>query len=267
MTVSTPAKAPKAKALKAAGPASTAVAVRKPMNVVSIQAAIAAQTAGIAGRINASTGNKIRATQDKKFILPNGEKVAGPLELVVVDFQTVHNFYAGPFDKDNVAPPDCFAVGSDPKNLAPSANVPNKQADNCQVCPMNQWGSDGTGKACKNGRMLAVLPPDADDDTELWILQPSATAIKGFDGFVAGVARTMQTPPIGVIVKVGFDENVTFAKMEFSDPVPNPRINEMFGRQAEAKELFEAVRDVSGWKPIGAPVGKKAVAKQAGVRR
>ena len=81
------------------------------------------------------------------------------LELVVVDFVTTHNFYAGRFDKDNIVPPDCFAIGVDPKNMVPSPNAPNPQAKDCQSCPMNAWGSDGKGKACKNGRKLAVLPP------------------------------------------------------------------------------------------------------------
>lgn len=261
MSVATPVKPSKALAKTKPG---SAIAVKPALNMVSIQAAIAAQTVGISGRISAATGNKIRVTQDKKFILPDGNKTAGPLEVVIVDFVTVHNFYAGAFDKDNVAPPDCFAVGTDPKNLAPSDNAPNKQAKDCQVCPMNQWGSDGNGKACKNGRLLAVLPADATDDTPLWLLQPSPTAIKEFDAYVANVARTFQLPPIGVVTTIGFDDSVTYAKLSFSEPVPNPLINEMFARQEEAKELFFAARDVSGWKPIGAPTSSK---KTAGARR
>lgn len=254
--------------VKPTGKASTSVAVRPQLNVVNIQEQLKAQTAGIAARINPSTGNKIRATQDKKWILPDGTKTAGPLELVIVDFVTVHNFYEQGYDEDNIVPPGCFAVGTNPKDMYPSANAPNKQSDDCQSCPMNQWGSDGKGKACKNGRLLAVLPPDADADTPLWLLQPSATAIKGFDGFVASVARTFQMPPISVIATVDFNDAVTFAQMEFSDPKPNPAVNEMFARQEEAKELFNAVRDVSNWKPIGAPAAKGGAKKVAnGARR
>ena len=249
--------------------ASTSVALKKPnaANLVSIKDALKAQVALLSSRIAPPTGNKIRATQDKQFILPDGTKTPGPLSLVIVDFSTTHEFYETGFDKDNILPPGCFAIGSDPKKMFPSANVPNKQADDCQSCPMNQWGSNGKGKACGNGRLLAVLPPDSTADTPMWLLRLSATAIKEFDGYVAGVARSHQAMPIEVITTISFDPNQTYAKMVCSDPQPNINLAEHFGRQAEAKELFEAERDVSGWvdpnaKPAKGPAPKKASARR-----
>jgi hypothetical protein len=246
--------------------AKTAVAVRKPSagNIVSIQDALKAQVVDLANRVAPATGVKIRATQDKKFILPDGTTTPGPLKLVIVDFAAVNTFYEGPFNKDDVAPPACYAVGSDPRKMAPAANAPNKQASDCQSCPMNEWGSNGAGKACANGRLMAVLPPDADEDTPLWLLQASATAVKGFDGYVQGVARTFQSMPISVITEVAFDESVTYAKMLFSNPEPNPNVGEHFARQAEARELLFAERDVSGYKPV---VAKPANGKKVGARR
>lgn len=263
-TTATPTKpAAKSAALKKTPTsASTAVAVKKASggSIVSIQEALKAQVANLGNRIAPATGNKIRATQDKHFILPDGTETPGPLKLVIVDFAVVHNFYEGAFNKNEIVPPGCFAVGTDPKKMFPSANVPNKQADDCQSCPMNQWGSNGTGKACGNGRLLAVLPPDSNPDTPMWLLQPSATAIKGFDGYVAGIARTFQSMPVSVVTTVAFDENATYAKMVFSDPEPNGNLAEHFGRQEEAKELLFAERDVSGYVPIAKakPAGKGA---------
>jgi hypothetical protein len=243
----------------------TAVAVRKASagNIVSIQEALKAQVADLGNRVAPPSGIKIRATQDKKFILPDGTTTPGPLKLVIVDFAAVHNFYEGAYNKDDVGPPACFAVGTNPKKMVPAANVPNKQAVDCQVCPMNEYGSAGTGKACNNGRLMAVLPPDADANTPLWLLQASATAIKGFDSYVSEVARTFQSMPISVVTTVEFDENVTYAKMVFSDPEPNPNISEHFARQGEARELLFAERDVSGYQPVSKPGN----GKKAGVRR
>lgn len=263
MATATPTKPAKTAPLKkAATTASTSVALKNPSaaNIVSIQAALAAQVAGLANRVEPATGIKIRATQDKKFILPDGTTTPGPLELVIVDFATVHNFYEGAFNKDEIVPPGCFAVGTDPKKMFPSANVPNKQADDCQTCPMNQFGSNGKGKACSNGRLLAVMPPDADENTPIWLLQPSATAIKGFDSYVAGVARSHQSMPIQVVTTVSFDENETYAKMVFSDPKPNPGLAVHFGRQSEANELLFAEKGVSGYVPV---VGKTSAKKAA----
>lgn len=255
----------KASALNASTTATTSVAVIKKAStsVVSIQEAMKAQLAGLGNRIAPATGIKIRATQDKQFVLPDGRKTDEAIELVIVDFAVTHNFYEGAFDKDEVVPPGCFAVGTDPKKMFPSANVPNKQADDCQSCPNNQFGSKGKGKACGNGRLLAVLPPDADADTPIWLLQPSATAIKGFDGYVAGVARTFQVMPIGVVTTVAFNEAETFAQMTFGEPKPNPNIGDHFARQAEARELLFAERDVSGYVEFEKAPVRKGAAKVA----
>lgn len=246
------------------GTASTSVALKKASagNIVSIQEALKAQVANLANRIAPATGIKIRATQDKKFILPDGTTTPGPLELVIVDFAAVKNFYEGAFNKDEIVPPGCFSVSADPRKMFPSANVPNKQAADCQTCPMAQWGSDGKGKACGDGRLLAVLPPDADADTPIWLLQPSATALKGFDGYVAGIARSFQSMPVSVVTTVSFDDSVTYAKMLFSDPKPNPNIGEHYARSAEAKELLFAERDVSGYEPVAKPPARKGAARR-----
>lgn len=230
-----------------------AVAVRsKNTNIVSIQEALKKQAEGIGDRVGAASGIKIKATQDKHFILPDGTK-CDTLDVVILDFVATSNYYASEFDREDITPPDCFAVGIDPKKLVPSANVPNKQADSCSTCPMNEFGSRGKGKACKNGRLLAVLPPDAGPDTPIWLLQPSATALKGFDAYVTSVARTFQMPPISVVTTVSFDENSEYSKMVFGNPQPNKLLADMFARQAEATQLLNAERDVSGWKPMEQP--------------
>lgn len=263
MTTATPTKPRKSAALNKATSASTAVAVKKPANanIVSIKEALQAQAAAMGERIQPATGNKIRTTQDKKFILPDGQKTEGPLEVVILDFVTVHNFYEGAYNKDDIQPPGCFAIGTNPKAMVPSKNSPNKQAADCQSCPMNQWGSDGDGKACKNGRLLAVLPPDADEDTPIWLLSVSPTAIKGFDAYVASVARTFQMPPISVVTTVEFDDSVTYAKLQFGNPQPNEGLAAMYARQAEATELLQTEPDVSGYKGASAK-GNKRMARR-----
>ena len=225
----------------------TAVAVKKASagSIVSIQEQLKAQAAEMADRTAPASGNSIRVTQDKKFLLPDGTKVEGPLELVVVDFVSKNAFYEGAYDPKAIAPPACFAIGSNPLALVPSAKSPLPQSTDCAGCPNNQFGSSGDGKACKNSRAMAVLPPDGDADTPLWLLATSPTANKGFDGFVTSVARIFQVPPVGVIVDVDFDPNVTYAKLVFSNPRPNPNLAEHFARQEEARTMLAVEPDVS----------------------
>ena len=222
------------------------VALKKSASIVSIKEALALQVAGLAGRTAPPGGDAIQITQDKFFKLPDGTK-AQELQLVIVDFLAVNRFYEGAFDKDNISPPACFAFGESPTELVPSAKSPVKQSNACASCPMNQWGSDGKGKACKNGRILAVLPPDADDDTPIMVLNVSPTALKGFDGFVNSIARQFQLPPVGVVCTVTFDANETYAKLVFSDPQPNTMLAEHFARQGEARKRLLVEPDVSAY--------------------
>lgn len=236
----------------------TAVATTKATsgNIVSIKDALKAQAALMSGRTAPATGSSIRVTQDKQFLLPDGTKTPGPLELVIVDFTSKNMFYEGAYDPKNISPPACFSIGTDIKSMAPSKNSPAPQASDCSSCPMNQFGSAGDGKACKNCRVLAVLPPDADADTPLWILSTSPTANKGFDGYVGQVVRLFDMPPIGVVTTVSFDSSVTYAKLVFSDPKPNGNVAAHFTRMDEAKQMLAVEPDVSGFvskakKPAG----------------
>ena len=250
----------------------TAVAVKKASSgaVVNIMDALRAQAEANAARVEPGGGKSIRIGQDKSFTLPDGTKTREALQLVVVDFVSRNEYYEGAYNKDEITPPACFAIHPEPKQLAPSANSPDKQCDDCASCPMNQFGSapTGAGKACKNTRLLAVLPPDADDETEIWTLKVSPTAIKAFDGFVAGVNRAFQLPPVGVVVTVGFSDAKDYPSLEFTDPQPNNNVAVHFGRQEEAREMLLREPDVSafGAEKPAKPAARKVVARKAGAR-
>lgn len=244
----------------AAASASTTVAIVKKNAgaVVDIRAKLAAEIADMASRVGAPGGDAIKVTQDKKFEFPDGTKHNGPIKLVIVDFVSANSFYDGPYDKDNISPPACFSIGTNPTQLVPSENSPLKQSNGCAACPMNQFGSAGAGKACKNGRVLAVLPPGADADTPLWILKVSPTALKAYDAYVTGVARQFQLPPVGVITEVSFDDNVTYASLRFGNPEPNDNLEVCFARKEEAMARLMTEPDVSQFE--AAPPPKKAAA-------
>lgn len=250
----------------------TAVAVKKASsgNVVSIQEQLKAQAAALANRTQPSTGSQIKLTKDKKFQLPNGQKVEGPLELVVVDFVSRNKFYDRAFDSNNPIPPACYAIHAEPKQMAPSDSVPEKQSDDCTSCPLNQFKSaaNGKGKACKNSRYLAVLPPDATEDEELWFLEVSPTGLKSFDGFVNSTMRTFQMPPISVVVDVSFDENAEHQTLIFGNVRPNENLAVHYPRQKEAMDTLMQDIDTSSYQPMQAPPARQPVRKAvAGARR
>jgi hypothetical protein len=239
----------------------TAVAVKKAGAVMSpadIKARLEAMAAAQEGKTSPAGGNKIRITQDKQFVLPDGTKTDGPLELVIVDFTSRNEFYPGAFDKKNPVPPVCIAIGDIPAKLVPSDNSPDKQADSCAECPMNAFGSKGDGKACKNTRLLAVLPPDADDDTEMWLMQVSPTALKAWDGYVKDVQRMFSMPPVGVVTTVSFSD-AEYAQLSFGSAVPNENVGVHLGRVDQAKQLLAEEPDMTQREaPARAAPAKKA---------
>ncbi len=167
--------------------------------------------------------------------------------MVIVDFISVNNFYEGAYDPKNISPPACFAIGTVPTQMAPSINSPARQSDNCAGCPMNQFGSAGDGKACKNMRRLAVLPPDADEDTPLLILDVSPTGLKSFDGYVRSAASKFNLPPVGLVTQITFAEDVSYASLRFGNPQPNENAGAHWERRTEAMDRLTQEPDVSGY--------------------
>lgn len=252
------ATAAKKTAAPAAKKTGTAVAVKKSSAgaLVSLKEKLAAQAAALNERTAAPGGDKIKLSRGK-FKLPDGSET-DELQIVIVDFLSVNSFYEGAYDPNNISPPACFAIGTIPTQLVASDNSPNKQSDACSTCPMNQFGSSGNGKACKNGRRLAVLPPDADEDTPMWILDVSPTGLKGFDGYVRSVSQKFGLPPIGVLTTVSMDASVDYPKLVFSDPQPNENLEVHFARSKEAMDRLTQEPDVSQYGQDAPPPARGA---------
>lgn len=235
--------------------AKTAPAAKPGTNVVSLKERMKQEVATLSSRTAPPSGDNISITQDKHFKLPNGSKHPGPLSVIIVDFMSKNEFYEGAYDPNNMTSPACFAIGQTPTTMAPSPNAPVPQSKTCTGCPMNEFGSAGKGKACKNMRVLAVLPPDADADEPLAIIKVSPTALKSFDGYVNSVAQKFGVPPLGVVTELSFDPNQTYATLRFGNPTPcsEDQLTVAFARKDEARKRLEVEPDVSRYV---APVAK-----------
>lgn len=233
-------------------------------DIANIQQQLAAEAAGISDNIGAPSSNSI-SVKDKVFTFPGGEVVQGPLDLVIVDFIASNKFYEGKYNEKDPQPPVCWAFNKVVSELRPSENATEIQSeDDCASCPLSQWGSDGDGKACKEGRVLAVLPVDATDEDQIMTLNVSPTAIKGFDAYVASVAKLFNTPPIGVITTIDFHPEKSYPFLLFGNPQPNERVVEFMHRRPEALELISIEPTP---KEEVAPAPKKATRKKAVRRR
>ncbi len=254
------------------------IAVRKTTAVgstINIKEQLAAMMAKQSGMTGAASGIKVRITQDKQFALPDGTKTREPLELIVLGFNSRNDFYESDFDKDNIVPPTCFAIGDIPTQLVPSPNSPEKQSTACAGCPMNEFGSKGKGKACKNSRVLAVMRPGVhlDDNGErvdqpIWLLQVSPTAVKVWDSYVKEVQRNFNAPPLCVITTVDFADS-DYPTVEFTNAAPHDDLEYAFSRAEEAAQLLAQEPDVSSYVKADARAKPKGVVKRpvSSVRR
>jgi hypothetical protein len=174
-------------------------------------------------RLAAPSGDKIKI-DTKGFTLPSGAR-AEELDVVILDFVYFNAYYENGFVKGVVESPVCFSLSADPKGAAPSAKSPDPQCDGCDGCPQNQFGTKGKGKACKNRVRIAVLPADmasTNENTRIVILDIPPTSVKGFQNYVASVARSIQRPPYGVVTHVTYDDGVDYPMPLFGQEPPQP---------------------------------------------
>lgn len=163
-----------------------------------------------------------------------GQPIEGnTLDVVIVDHIFENAYYPGKYDEDNKSSPTCFAMGREEESLAPDPEaVTEAQAEACAGCPMNEFETAdegrGKGKACKNGRRLALISaeditPAAALEGEVVFAKIPPTSLKGWAYFVKSLSATYRRPTYGVVTTLTV--------------VPGP--NGGFGFAFQMKELLD----------------------------
>lgn len=211
-------------------------------------------------RLQAPSGDRIKI-DNKMFVLPNGDK-NDVMNAIIVDFVYFNAYYTSAFDPNQIVPPDCFAIHPVASEATPSPNAIDAQCDSCQACPQNQFGSAGKGKACRNSVLVALLPPDADMDTPLMLLNLSPTAIKPFSAYMSSLLR-LNRPPYSVVTEFFCDPNSKYDSVRCSDPQPvdDEVLEVVRARRAEARERLMTEPD---FKDQAAANEAKAASKPRG---
>ena len=183
----------------------------------SIQDELRKELSTLKDRVDPPSGFMI-STKGKVFTLPDGSSDKGPMTCVILDWVSANTYFENQYNPQNIQPPVCFAIGREVSTLAPSDNSPKKQHATCKGCPQNEWGSDprgGKGKACKNTRKLLIVPIDADEKTQPWVIVVSPTGLKHFDKYVSTLSD-LGKHPIEVITDISFEESEAFPSLRFA---------------------------------------------------
>jgi len=241
----------------------TAVAKAKISLPANINAQMAAELEAYKERLAAPTGNKIQTT-GKKFKLPDGRETTEPIQVIIVDFINTKHYYDRPFNPKEVYPPACFAIDVKlHKHMTAAKESPNVQSkSDCAGCWANEFGSAGNGKACKDEVLMAVIPPDASEGTPLMLIKASPTALAGFNGYAAAVAREFGTPLWGVITEISFDDSVDYEKLVFDNPegCTEDQKAQAFSRKQEAQQMLSRLPDVAKYEAPKAAKGNRRAA-------
>ena len=150
--------------------------------------------------------------------------------VIILDAVFENTFYAEKFDPNNAASPICYAFGRDGEPMAPHESMQDApdyfkpQAEECQGCKWNEWGSadKGKGKACQNRRRLALIPagyyegkrgsrdlelnlfndPKHFETADIAFIKLPVLSVKLFSKYVNQIATNSRRPPHGVITRM-----------------------------------------------------------------
>jgi hypothetical protein len=227
-------------------------------DLATIEAQLEAEAAKVSAQVGQPEARKISMDRTGNFIAPGGVNLGSEIEIVVVDFCSANDFYTAAFDPNNPKPPVCFARGRELADMYPEDISPEKQAENCSVCPQNQFGSRGNGKACKNTRLLAVvltneIDAEEPDETPIYLLSVPPTGLKSFDAAALQTARILNGPPIKAVFTVRAVSGGTYNTMQFSTPSPNPHFAALFQLREKAEDMLGRLPDLTNYVPTRQP--------------
>jgi hypothetical protein len=220
--------------------------------MTTLDAQLSGEIANLKETLGAPSGNKIKVIAAPQgapgaFETPEGQNLGDEIQIVVIDYISRNTYYSSPYNANNIVPPDCYALGRIIKDMAPEDDSPVKQNEVCSTCPQNAFGSgaNGSSKACSNRYWLASLLVDQDNpdahnapDAPMYLIDLAPTSRKAFEGYVTGVARSLNGPPIKAIVTLRASGAGTYSLVSFHDVISNPDYAEHFKRRGEAEAML-----------------------------
>lgn len=191
--------------------------------------------------VSGSVIERIRMSA-KGFTPPDGEPT-DVIQGVIIDFVSSNTHYPEAFDRDNPTPPNCFATGRIPEQMAPDPSASDPQHENCRDCPKNQFESGvGRAKACKNTKVLAIMAEGSkEEDSPIWVLTIPPGSIRFFDTYVSTTLKgRYQLPPAAVVTEIHMDKRLDFAapRFKFVRELDDAELSYFYSRKPEAEAIL-----------------------------
>ena len=155
----------------------------------------------------ASTSTMHQKMSISNGVLKIGDSVVkdGELPCIVIASVNANRYYPGRFTRDAKgaeSQPVCFSHSVDKDTMVPHPNSSQPQSKTCGECPMNEFGSSptGGGKACKNTKVLAILPGgamesvDTLNESDTFTLNVPVTSVKNWGKYVSTKLSVLKRP-------------------------------------------------------------------------
>jgi len=195
-------------------------------------------------------GNTIKTNGVGGLTFSGVGDVETPFKTVVIGYVSRKEYYDTPYVDGEFRAPSCFAVGAGTfDSLIPVAESPNKQSEACQGCPLNEYGTSATGKgkACTEYKYAAVMLPDADEDSPIYLAKVSPVGITGFNNFASRINKRYQLPTFAFEAEMDTKAAGRARTMTFKEvgQLPEERVRFFMSKTEEASELLMQKPDFS----------------------
>lgn len=223
----------------------------------------------------------------------DGAALPGNRAAVIILADTMENsYYPAAFVEGEKSSPVCFAFAKSEAELEPHVAVDNdpyfeRQHEQCQGCPQNEWGSarTGKGKACSNvmrlsmisagtfaekkvGRTVSVEFSGIIEDAEHYekaepaFMKLPVMSVKHYAAFVKLMAAEVKRPPHGVFAEVYVEPDPRsqfVVKFDLIDKVPNDLLKVIMARHAKEQAAidFPYNSPQTADAPVAAPASNK----------
>lgn len=174
------------------------------------------------------------------FQLADGEPAVNEVQGILIHAKRTNVYYAKPFRKGDINPPDCFSLDG----VTPDKSIEKPVHKTCKGCPMAEFGTNSmkSGKACRNLKPLYLLRESEDGlsiiPRQLTITPTSLKAANGYlmDLTERGIAyRKVLTK----ITTFKDDPDDKFVKLKFS-----------FTKKLSDQEVKDVEKIKAQWLPI-----------------
>ena len=132
------------------------------------------------------------------------------MDVVVLESIHERTFYSEKYGQGENTSPACYSFSQTGEDMTPHPEAAAPQSKTCKGCPHDKWKSadNGRGKACREGRRLALLSaadltdPDKVVGATVGYLRLPVTSVRGFSAYVQAVVGGTDLPLFCSVTRV-----------------------------------------------------------------